>query len=155
MPFAAADYRSRFATPTFKQPPSVGKQFSAPWKHTKKKKTTIVRMTQTNNPELPSPPPQRYGISRLIQHRNDCKLCQCTTCYLDVNRLPPPHTKADENASYRFHERAVKKAKRTAKKAVKKGNQSTINDFFTHGTKVQRKATKGKRSAARTKGAQK
>jgi hypothetical protein len=84
------------------------------------------------------------GVTRLVQHRDDFKFCQCTTCYLDINRLPPPLTKAEEIVSYGFEEREVKRAKRDAKRAVAQGSQKTIGDFFATTTKtaVQKKRKK-------------
>ena len=75
------------------------------------------------------------GKRKLLEHTD--KNCECWKCWRELFCLPPMETKEEEIASYRFEERAAKRARRDAKRSVKQGTQSTINTFF----KKQKKGT--------------
>ena len=72
--------------------------------------------------------PLYHDNRRLLEHRE--RNCECFTCVREMAKLPPQQTQAEYIASCRFEEREIKRAKRKAKKEVKKGKQPTIKKFF-------------------------
>jgi predicted GIY-YIG superfamily endonuclease len=72
--------------------------------------------------------PLYHDNRRLLEHRE--RNCECFTCAREMAKLPPQQTQAEYIASCRFEEREIKRAKKKAKKEVKKGKQATIKKFF-------------------------
>ncbi len=66
---------------------------------------------------------------RLLKHR--AKNCECEVCYRELAKLPPAETTKERRSNYimKTEEKAIKKAKRMAKKDVKQGKQSMITVF--------------------------
>jgi hypothetical protein len=65
---------------------------------------------------------------RLIAHRK--RNCEYWKCWRELAKLPPMETAKGRVVSYKFQERAVKKAKKEAKKQVKLGKQHSITSFL-------------------------
>lgn len=67
---------------------------------------------------------------RLLKHR--AKNCECSVCYREIYKLPPPETQQEYVAAIKKkkEEREIKKALRMAKKDVKAGKQRTMKQFF-------------------------
>ena len=67
---------------------------------------------------------------RLLKHRT--KNCECFVCYREIYKLPPAesHEEYLSGLKTKIKEKEIKRAKRLAKKEVKRGEQSTINSFF-------------------------
>lgn len=69
---------------------------------------------------------------RLLKHR--AKNCECHICYREIYKLPPAQTHSEYVTAVQssIHERAIKKAKKKAKKEVTVGKQRSIDMFFGH-----------------------
>lgn len=67
---------------------------------------------------------------RLVEHR--IRNCQCETCYLEINKLPPVEPIREKMAAKqrKLDDREVKRAKKKAKKEIKAGKQACIRNFF-------------------------
>ncbi len=74
--------------------------------------------------------PYFHDNRRLLKHR--AKNCVCPTCIRELKKLPPTETHEEYITAIKTNveEREIKRAKRTAKKAVKDGKQATIQNFF-------------------------
>ena len=67
---------------------------------------------------------------RLLKHR--AKNCECHVCYREIHKLPPAETHEEyvSTIKSKVTEREIKRAKKKAKRDVKAGKQSTIQDYF-------------------------
>ena len=67
---------------------------------------------------------------RLVEHRE--RNCSCETCFLEMNKLPPPDPVRVKMAvrKRKLDDREIKRAKKKAKKELKDGKQACIRNFF-------------------------
>ena len=67
---------------------------------------------------------------RLVEHRE--RNCMCETCFLEMNKLPPPDPVRVKMAmrKKKLDDREIKRAKKKAKRELKEGKQACIRNFF-------------------------
>ena len=69
---------------------------------------------------------------RLLKHR--AKNCECHICYREIHKLPPAETHEEyvSMTKTKITDREIERAKKKAKRDVKSGRQTTIQNFFAH-----------------------